>query len=353
MAVDLAGEVCRHTGRQMCPRCSWTRPRDAALLVLRGRTAHTAFPVAIVVGTVLSLVNQGSTILAGTATTSTWVRVAVNYAVPFIVASVGYLAGRRTPADATSWPRYLARYHDARPGITELLLEQATDRRAERPYSWLLEPLPGRHAVILDLACGSAPTHELVPDARWLGVDLSAGELALAVAAGRGPVVRGRAEQLPIADNSVGAVCAAMCLPVLTPLDEVLAEMKRVLRPGGTLVALVPSRMWFGRGLLGWWRVMRALGIRSQPWPNPDARDGLPTILRAHGFVVDASERRVFRREIGDPRAAALLVDGLYLPGIAPDRVEAARAALASWARPGRLLPFALRRVVAHLPVAG
>lgn len=256
-------------------------------------------------------------------------------------------------ADTTPWPRYLARYHDDRPGITELLLGQATDRRHERPYSWLVEPLRGRPEMILDLACGSAPTRDLLRDERWLGVDLSAGELTRAAAAGRGPVVRGGADRLPIGAHSVGAVCAAMCLPVLTPLDEVLAEVKRVLRPGGVLVALVPSRLWFGRGSLGWWRVLRALGIRAQPWPNPQARDGLPKILRAHGFVVDASQRRVFRREIGDPRAAALLVDGLYLPGIAPDRVEAARAALTSWARPGRRLPFPLRRVVARLPFAG
>lgn len=346
-------EVCRHTGAQMCPRCSWTRPGEAALLVVRGRTARTAFPVAIVVGTVLSLVNQGAIILAATATTGTWVRVAVNYMVPFIVASVGYLAGRRNPAGSTPWPRYLARYHDARPGITELLLEQATDRRHDRPYSWLVEPLRGTAGTVLDLACGSAPTRDVLRDERWLGVDLSAGELTVAMAAGRGPVVRGRADQLPIGEDAAAAVCAAMCLQVLTPLDAVLAEVTRVLRPGGTLVALVPSRMWFGRGLLGWWRVLRALGIRSQPWPNPDARDGLPKILRAYGFVVDASERRVFGREIGDPRAAALLVDGLYLPGIAPEQVEVARTALASWARPGRRLPFPLRRVVAHLPVEG
>jgi hypothetical protein len=52
--------------------------------------------VAIVVGTVLSLVNQGSAILAGTTTTSTWARMAVNYMVPFVVGSIGYLAGRRS-----------------------------------------------------------------------------------------------------------------------------------------------------------------------------------------------------------------------------------------------------------------
>ncbi|WP_084144667.1 class I SAM-dependent methyltransferase [Amycolatopsis jejuensis] len=282
-----------------------------------------------------------------------WVRAAVNCAVPFIVAGVGRLAGRRTSAETALWPRYLARYHDDRPGITELLLDPATDRRGNRPYSWLVAPLRGKAKTILDLACGSAPTRDVLRDERWLGVDLSAGELALAAAAGRGPVVCGRADQLPIGDNTVDAVCAAMRFPVLTPLDAVLAEVTRVLRPGGKLVALVPSRMRLGRGLRGWWRVMRALRIRSQPWPNPDARDGLPKILRAHGFVVEASERRVFRREIADPRAAALLVDGLYLPGIAPENVEAARLALATWARPGRRLPFPLCRVVARLPVAG
>jgi hypothetical protein len=93
-------EVCRHTGAQMCARCSWTRPYQAVMLVVRGRTARTALPVAAVVGTVLSLVNQAQTVLNGTTTTGTWIRVAVNYAVPFIVASVGYLSGRRVIADS-------------------------------------------------------------------------------------------------------------------------------------------------------------------------------------------------------------------------------------------------------------
>lgn len=73
MAVDVAAEVSRHPGRQMCARCSWTRSREAALREVRGRTARTGFPVALVVGTVLSLMNHGSTLLADTATTSTWV----------------------------------------------------------------------------------------------------------------------------------------------------------------------------------------------------------------------------------------------------------------------------------------
>jgi SAM-dependent methyltransferase len=324
------------------------------LLVVRGRTARKALPVAAVVGTVLSLVNQGSVIAGGAATSGTWVRVAVNYLVPFLVTSIGYLSGRRVRAPAIDWPRYLTGYHRDRPGITERLLTRALAARGAAPYPWLVEPLRDVPGPILDLACGSAPTRPLLRQARWIGIDASASELAAAAAAGRGPLVRGDAGALPVADGMVGAVCAAMCLQVLTPLDVALAEVRRVLRPGGMLVALVPSRLGPSpSGVLGWLRVMRALGIRSQPWPNPQARDGLARLLRAHGFVVESDRRRVFRCEIADPAAAALLIEGLYLPGMDPQRVDRAKDVLASWARPGRGLPLPLRRVVAHLPARG
>lgn len=62
----------------------------------RGATVRTAGPTALLVGTVLSLVNQGAVIFGGHADGGTWVRVVVNYLVPFCVASVGYLAARRS-----------------------------------------------------------------------------------------------------------------------------------------------------------------------------------------------------------------------------------------------------------------
>lgn len=61
-------------------------------MVLRGVTFPTCSRVALVVGTILTLVNQGSVIVGGDATAVTWVRVGVNYLVPFIVSSIGYLA---------------------------------------------------------------------------------------------------------------------------------------------------------------------------------------------------------------------------------------------------------------------
>lgn len=67
--------------------------------MLRGRTARTAAPVAAVVGTILSMVNQGDVLLAGAVGTGTWVRVAVNFLVPFCVASIGFLSGCRVRLD--------------------------------------------------------------------------------------------------------------------------------------------------------------------------------------------------------------------------------------------------------------
>ncbi len=76
---------------------TWSRLSQAVALFLRGRTARTAGPTAALVGTVLSAVNQGSTIIDGPIGASTWIRVGVNYAVPFLVASIGYLSARRAP----------------------------------------------------------------------------------------------------------------------------------------------------------------------------------------------------------------------------------------------------------------
>ena len=76
---------------------TWTRPREAVLCMLRGRTARTAAPVVLVVGTVLSAVNQGSVIASGRVAWGTWLRIAVNYLVPYLVASAGYLSARAAP----------------------------------------------------------------------------------------------------------------------------------------------------------------------------------------------------------------------------------------------------------------
>lgn len=76
----------------------WSTRREALGLFTHGVTVRTALPTALVVGTILSTVNQAAVIAGGDAGAATWARVGVNYLVPFLVASIGFLSARRTRA---------------------------------------------------------------------------------------------------------------------------------------------------------------------------------------------------------------------------------------------------------------
>jgi hypothetical protein len=89
-----SSDTTTQPGRRSAP--SWTTPRQGFSLFCRGATFATAAPVAAVVGTLLSLVNQLHVVVDGDATWATWARVAVNYLVPYTVASIGVLAACRT-----------------------------------------------------------------------------------------------------------------------------------------------------------------------------------------------------------------------------------------------------------------
>lgn len=79
-----------------CP--PWSRWREAVWLLARGVTVRHCVPVALVVGFVLSAINQGTVIGGGDASWGTWVRVASNFVVPFLVSSYGFLcSGRVSP----------------------------------------------------------------------------------------------------------------------------------------------------------------------------------------------------------------------------------------------------------------
>ncbi len=104
----------------------WSTRRQELVLFLRGVTVRVAGRVAVVVGTILSAVNQGSLIVAGDATGATWVRVAVNYLTPFVVTSIGYLAGCRAEAAHTRSPA------QGRPGPAHRV-----------PPPWMLSRRPG------------------------------------------------------------------------------------------------------------------------------------------------------------------------------------------------------------------
>ena len=74
------------------PVPAWSSVAEGIGLIARGVTFRTAIRVAVVVGTILSVINQGGVFLSGDANVLTGVRTLFNYLVPYTVASIGYLA---------------------------------------------------------------------------------------------------------------------------------------------------------------------------------------------------------------------------------------------------------------------
>ena len=66
---------------------------------MRPEHLRRTLTIALVVGTILSLINQSDVVIGGDATTGTWIKVGLNYCVPFIVSNLGLLAGKRAERD--------------------------------------------------------------------------------------------------------------------------------------------------------------------------------------------------------------------------------------------------------------
>ncbi len=101
----------------------------------------------------------------------------------------------------------------------------------------LIPPAAGPGRVLLDAGCGGgllAP-HVETKGYRHVGVDL--GRLGLGQAAARGvTAVNGDVTALPFASGSADVVVAGEILEHVTDLPGTVAELCRVLRPGGLVV---------------------------------------------------------------------------------------------------------------------
>jgi hypothetical protein len=78
---------------------AWRSPREALRLIFAGRTLPAAAQIAGIVGLLLVVINQGGAYTSGNVDATTAGRTALNFAVPFFVASCGMLAPHRVPRD--------------------------------------------------------------------------------------------------------------------------------------------------------------------------------------------------------------------------------------------------------------
>ena len=107
-------------------------------------------------------------------------------------------------------------------------------------------PRAGRWRL-LDAGCGTGMhLAELSRRFPVVGLDLSDEDLGYARARGNRDLLRASIADVPIRDGAVDAVLSVDVLCCLAPRDEAraLAELSRVLRPGGLLVLHLPAYQW-------------------------------------------------------------------------------------------------------------
>jgi SAM-dependent methyltransferase len=252
------------------------------------------------------------------------------------------------------WDAYLATYHEQRPGITEAAFEHARDPVVGSAYDWLAAALPRRAGHVLDVACGNAAMQpRLAGHNSYLGVDMSGAELDDARRRSRGPVLRGDARALPVADGSIDTVVSSMGLMLVRPLGAVAAEIARALSPGGTLAILVPA-VWPVQvrdlpPLLTLTWSLRGPGSM----PQQISRRHLGRELGEVGLQVVEFHRHRFAFPLRSADDARLAVSALYTPGRTARQLEAAQSRLSRLAGSRTTLPVPLTRVVARrAPVA-
>lgn len=146
---------------------------------------------------------------------------------------------------------FIRDFHDSRPGGTSSALGslhfQYDDHEWLSTYQLLIRSVPeipwGR---VLDLACGDghllSMLRQHLPESWGLyGLDFSSGELrrALEVSDNSTHYVQGMAQGLPYADESFDTVLCHMAFMLMENQPEVVKEIARVLKPGGTFSAIV------------------------------------------------------------------------------------------------------------------
>lgn len=265
-----------------------------------------------------------------------------------------------TPA---SQEAFLQTFHAERPAVTAEMLGHGRAPDGRSSYELLRDRVAGRERV-LDLGCGDGLLLELLAkakgDRRLAGVDLSTEALALAR---RRPALSGsdvtlevaRAQALPFPADSFDACVSHMALMLMAEIEQVAAELARVLKPGGVLACVV------GGGVVGgeaYDRFRRRLSEAIEEVPAAQqvpalgdartrTREGLDEILIPAGFAPVDWETVVI--DLSGPVDEVWAgVSGLYtfdpLGGAAMDRLrDAFFAEMRDVTTPEGTIPFAFR----------
>ncbi|MER6125831.1 methyltransferase domain-containing protein [Streptomyces sp. NPDC001795] len=191
---------------------------------------------------------------------------------------------------------FLKTFHAEQPALTADVLGRGRASDGRTSYQILCDRVAGSSRV-LDLGCGDGLLLELlaaVGGRELAGIDLSPEALALARSrpglSGTTLVV-GRAQHLPFDDYSFDACVSHMALMLMSDVEQVVAEIARVLSSGGVLACVL------GGGIAGdayeRFRSLLTSAIETLPAARripalgdrrTRTRDGLDDLLGPAGF---------------------------------------------------------------------
>lgn len=251
-------------------------------------------------------------------------------------------------------------YYDERFAIVH---DSRSGRRARREIKrWLGRGLRAGD-VVVDVGCGTgwyaAGLRSSAVGATVVGIDLSAGMLTKARAAGAWPLVQSDAGCLPIGDRTVDVIVARGVLHHLPDVEGALREWRRVLRADGAVVLTsepTPTVEDHGAVLV---RALLAAFRRPLP-PDEDFWEVASMAANLHVFTPDQISAAAVRAGFGSARlttagfAATLVLTASYVlhgraPGIArrlPWRSAESAGRVLDGALLDRVLPARWRHTV-------
>jgi SAM-dependent methyltransferase len=157
------------------------------------------------------------------------------------------------PTSDEDWNQHLLQTHRGRTGATPLRFASLTTSDGQNSYQVLADLIVPEHTAadhivhLLDLACGDGYLSELCLNklggtAQITGVDMSSEELEAAQRRLHGhdvTLLLERAQHLSLVDRSVDVVLCHLAFMLMLPVEPVVAEVARVLKPGGLFAAVV------------------------------------------------------------------------------------------------------------------
>lgn len=250
------------------------------------------------------------------------------------------------------------------------------ERRSAQSHAADLLPLLRRGMRVLDFGCGtgsiSVGLAEAVAPGELRGIDMEESQIAIATAAAKAGghdnafFQQGDAAALPFEDDEFDAAHCNAVLMHVPGTQAVLAEVKRVLKPGGLLSVRelnTPSSFIepdFGQLAAAWTTFS---GLLSANGGHPGMGREIAGLLREDGWenvrangsfelFRTADDRAFFHRFVSEWFFSEETVEAVTKHGLVPpEQLDAWRDALDRWRdHPGGLAGFAWGGAVASKP---